>query len=131
MRIELAGLVPAPLYGATGYLDPVERGTATAFHLRSRLRCDLVVCLSHLGYRYADEKVSDVVLARQSRHIDIILGGHTHTFMDEAVMVENLVGEPVVINQVGFAGLRLGRLDVSFAGARDGRNCVACRNLRV
>ena len=129
--IELAGLVDAKLYGPTQYRDPISTANETALHLRARQRCDLVICLSHLGYRYeSDDKVSDVVLAEQSRNIDLILGGHTHTFLDQPVTVANLSGEEVIINQVGFAGLLLGRLDVSFpTGGR--RRCVACRNLRV
>ena len=130
LGIELQGLVPQSLYGATVYQDPIERGNATALHLRTRQKCDLVVCLSHLGYRYRDDKVSDVVLAGSSRHIDLILGGHTHTFLDQPVTVANVEGEPVIINQVGFAGLRLGRLDLTFPGG-GARRCVACSNLRV
>ena len=130
LGIELAGLVEPKLYGATDYQDPIARGNETALHLRARQKCDLVICLSHLGYRYRDEKVSDVVLAEASRDIDIILGGHTHTFLDEPVTVANSTGDPVIINQVGFGGLLLGRLEVSFPEGGL-RRCVACRNLRV
>nr|WP_256534159.1 metallophosphatase [Lewinella sp. JB7] len=130
LGIELAGLVPEKLYGNTDYADPIERGNETARRLREREKCDLVVCLSHLGYRYRDDKVSDVVLARASKDIDLILGGHTHTFLDEPVTVDNAEGVPVIINQVGFAGLRLGRLDIAFPGG-GARSCVACNNLRV
>lgn len=130
LGIELKGLVPAALYGKTTYHDPVERGNQTALHLRTRQKCDLIVCLSHLGYRYRSEKVSDVVLAAASRNIDVILGGHTHTFLDQPVTVDNAEGKPVIINQVGFAGLRLGRLDITFPEGGE-RGCVACNNLRV
>ena len=128
--IELAGLVPEKLYGATTYKDPIEAANQTALHLRARQKCDLVICLSHLGFRYRDEKVDDVKLAAASENIDIILGGHTHTFLDEPVLVPNAMGESVIVNQVGFGGLRLGRLDVSFPGG-ERRACVACSNLRV
>ena len=130
LGIELNGLVPPKLYGKTGYRDPIERGNATAAHLRNTEKCDLVICLSHLGYRYRDDTVSDVKLAAASRDIDLILGGHTHTFLDEPATVANQRGEPVIINQVGFGGLLLGRLDVVFPpGGR--RRCVSCRNLLV
>ncbi len=89
-----------------------------------------MICLSHLGFRYREEKVSDVVLAAESRDIDIILGGHTHTFLDEPVLVNNRQGDPVIVNQVGFGGLRLGRLDVDFPGGGK-RRCVSCSNLRL
>jgi 5'-nucleotidase len=130
LGIKLLGLVPEQLYGKTEYQDPLERGNATARILREKEKCDLVICLSHLGFRYRNDQVSDVVLAESSRDIDLILGGHTHTFLDEPVVVNNQQGEPVIINQVGFGGLRLGRLDVTFPG-NGRRRCVACNNLRV
>ena len=130
LGIELKGLVPESLYGGTDYQDPLERGNATAKLLRDRKGCDLIVCLSHLGYRYRGDKVDDFKLAASSRNIDVILGGHTHTFLAAPTEVPNAEGIPVVVNQVGFGGLRLGRLDVTFPGNGQ-RRCVACNNLRV
>ena len=82
--------------------------------LKEDKKCQLVICLSHLGYKYESDKVSDVVLAKQSKNIDVILGGHTHTFMEEPDLIENLAGETVVVNQVGWAGIKVGRLDFWF-----------------
>lgn len=130
LGIELKSLVPDELYGKTKYQDPLEKGHATASLLRNEKKCDLVICLSHLGYKYREDKVDDVELATTSSDIDIILGGHTHTFLDAPVEVPNLKGEPVIVNQVGFGGLRLGRMDVTFPGGNL-RRCVACNNLRV
>ena len=131
LGIKLDGLVPKALYGSTNYLDPIERGNETARRLREDEKCDLVICLSHLGYRYrSDDEVDDIDLASNSRHIDVILGGHTHTFLNEPTVVPNEQGDPVIVNQVGFGGLRLGRLDVTFPGGGK-RRCVACNNLRV
>jgi len=130
LGIELNGLVPDELYGKTDYQDPLDRGHATASLLRNDKKCDLVICLSHLGYKYREDKVDDIELAATSTDIDIILGGHTHTFLDAPVEVPNVKGEPVVVNQVGFGGLRLGRMDVTFPGGSL-RRCVACNNLRV
>lgn len=128
--IELRGLVPEALYTGTRYLDPVVHANRAARHLREEERCHLVVCLSHLGFRYQDAKVSDVVLAKMSSDIDIILGGHTHTFLDEPEIVLNASGRPVVINQVGWAGVRLGRIDILFE--RNLKNkCVSCQNLWI
>ncbi|MEM9525343.1 MAG: metallophosphatase [Bacteroidota bacterium] len=130
LGIELAGLVPENLYGKTQYQDPYERGNATAKMLRHEKKCDVVICLSHLGFKYRGDEVDDVKLAKSSKDIDIILGGHTHTFLDAPVEVFNQEGDPVIVNQVGFGGLRLGRLDLSFPGGSQ-RRCVACNNLRV
>lgn len=111
--VALQGLVPQNLYGNTVYLDPVQKANETAARLKQK-NCDLVICLSHLGYQYRDNTVSDVVLAKESEHIDLIIGGHTHTFLPQPVVQKNKQGQDVVINQVGFAGLQLGRLDYQF-----------------
>lgn len=112
LGIELAGLVNPKSFKETIYSDPIEMGNQQAAYLKQEMACDLVVALSHLGYRYQTDKVSDVVLASQSRHIDIVLGGHTHTFMDAPERVLNLDGQEVVVNQAGWGGIILGRLDL-------------------
>lgn len=128
--IELDGLVPETLYGNTRYLDPIERANKTASLLKNEMQCDLIICLSHLGYKYKSTKISDVVLAKATRHIDIILGGHTHTFMHEPDIQRNLDGEEVVINQAGWAGIMLGRLDVWIEKNKKGK-CMSCKNTYV
>lgn len=112
--IELKGLVEQKNYGDTLFIDPVVRANEMADLLKQELKCDLVICLSHLGYKYASSKVSDQVLARNNRNIDLIIGGHTHTFMNQPEDVQNLSGRLTTINQVGFAGINLGRIDYYF-----------------
>ena len=85
----------------------------------------MVICLSHLGFEYEGKKVSDKVLAANTQGIDLIIGGHTHTFLDEPVMVNNRLGKPVMINQVGWAGLRLGRIDFVFSHKKVIKNSKA------
>lgn len=106
--IQLDGLVPARLYGATRYNDPVEVANHWARYLRHKKHCNLVICLSHLGYQYPGHKVSDQILAGQSKNIDLIIGGHTHTFLDTPRWVNNVQGEPVQICQTGWGGINLG-----------------------
>ena len=97
--VELSGLVPKQNYGATLYLDPISAANETAKELK-RNGCDLIICLSHLGYEYSDAlKVSDIKLAQQTSNIDLILGGHTHTFLEKPTIVKNKKGEGVLINQ--------------------------------
>jgi 5'-nucleotidase len=112
--IKPDGLIPKEAYKETKYLDPIEVGNDIAARLRSEDKCDYVVCLSHLGFRYEGPTVSDNVLAAKTRNIDLIIGGHTHTFLNEPVVVNNINGQPVWINQVGFAGINLGRIDLTF-----------------
>lgn len=112
--IQPEGLIPRAAYKETKYLDPIEVGNDIAARLRIDKKCDYVICLSHLGFKYTEPIVSDNVLAAKTRNIDLIIGGHTHTFLDAPVAVNNLDGQPVWINQVGFAGINLGRIDLAF-----------------
>ena len=114
--IEMTGLVPDSLFGNTKYLNPIQKANETAAKLKNEDGCDMIICLSHLGYKYSDNKVSDIVLAKETENIDLIIGGHTHTFMDAPEVYKNKSGSDVLINQVGWAGIQLGRLDFDFAG---------------
>ncbi len=109
--IDLRGLVADHLYGNVKYLDPIENANATADLLKRKQGCDLIICLSHLGDRYSDNRVSDDVLARETEDIDLIIGGHTHRFFEEPRKYVNKKNKEVVVNQVGWAGIHLGRLD--------------------
>lgn len=115
LGIQLKGLVPEDAYGKTKYLEPVQIARSVSERLKKREKCDMVICLSHLGYEYEYSKVSDKILAKETDNIDLIIGGHTHTFLDEPTVMTNRSGREVVINQVGWAGLRLGRLDYHFS----------------
>lgn len=115
VSIEGRGLIPDNLFGATKYLDPVQKANETAAQLKQKEDCDMIICLSHLGYQYkTGNKVSDEVLAKESENIDLIIGGHTHTFLNEPVVFKNKKSNDVIVNQVGWAGLVLGRLDFEF-----------------
>ncbi len=113
--IEMKGLIADNLIGKTLYNDPIEKANEIAYFLKKQKDCDFVICLSHLGYQYKENKVSDVLLAKQSENIDLIIGGHTHTFLDAPVVFKNKKGFDVIVNQVGFAGIVLGRLDFEFS----------------
>lgn len=115
LGIELEGLVGKRQYLETKYLDPIEIAQQYSIFLKNEKNCNLVICLSHLGYQYDREnKISDVELASKTEHIDLILGGHTHTFLPEPQEYKNRAGKNVLINQVGWAGLLLGRIDFFF-----------------
>ena len=110
--IEMTGLVSRENYGDTVYIDPIAVANKTAKDLKDQ-GCDLIICLSHLGFEYSNpDRVSDRKLARNSDSIHIILGGHTHTFLDEPVVEKNKNNQSVLINQVGWAGIKLGRIDI-------------------
>lgn len=120
LGIELQGLVPNALFGNIKYNDPISNANKIAKQLKLEHDCDLVICLSHLGYKYDEKKVGDLDLAYQSRNIDLILGGHTHTFFTKPEEFRNADGAKVLVNQVGWAGIYLGRLDFYFEKKKKG-----------
>ena len=117
LGIELEGLVDKKLYKETKYYNPIEVATDITKTLKETEKCDLIICLSHLGFDYKNEKdkPSDLKLAAATQDIDLIIGGHTHTFLDKPVIKTNKVGKQVVINQVGAYGINLGRIDFYFS----------------
>ena len=121
LGIELEGLVAPEMYGKVVYNDPIAAAKKHEEVLYNEMGCHYVVCLSHLGYEYRNDKISDVKLAQQTKHTDLILGGHTHTFLREPRVETNMEGEPVVINQAGWAGILLGRIDIYFEKGRKRR----------
>ncbi|MBQ0908895.1 metallophosphatase [Flavobacterium sp. F-328] len=130
LGIELAGLVDKNLSKETVYNDPLEIAQDMVRILKKEQKCDLVICLSHLGYKYRDEpnKISDIKLAELTQDIDLIIGGHTHTFLDKPTVVKNKAGQDVLVNQVGCYGINLGRIDFYFdndkAKAIDGKTII-------
>ncbi|GAB2959714.1 metallophosphatase [Hymenobacter coalescens] len=129
--LELAGLVSDKNYGATKYLDPVAVAREQVQHLRGPEKCDLVICLSHLGYKYDSAKVDDHKLAAGAPGIDLIIGGHTHTFLDTPTVVEGPQGHRTLINQVGWSGIKLGRIDYVFDRAAGRTGVAAAQSLSI
>jgi len=122
LGVELAGLVDPSKSGKTVYLNPVETALQQEEYLREKEKCDLVICLSHLGYEFASDKISDIKLASLTRNTDLILGGHTHTFLEKPVNCLNMDKKPVVVNQAGWASLMLGHIEFLFE--RDRKSIV-------
>lgn len=105
-NIQPLGLVASMNYEGMKFLPPVETANKTAEMLRNDLKCDIVVCLSHLGIG------NELKLAEDSRNIDIIIGGHSHTFMQEPVFRKNLDGKEVLVYQTNGRGVYIGRIEV-------------------
>ncbi len=113
LGIDPEGLVSRNLYGDTKYLDPLEKARETEEILKNQYDCELVICLSHLGYRFSSERISDVVVARNTSHTDIILGGHTHHLLEPPAVEKNRQNLPVYIGQAGYGGVHLGKMEVT------------------
>lgn len=121
LGIELQGLVEQKLYKETKYLDPVEISQDMTRILKKEEQCDLIICLSHLGYNYKrnPNKISDLKLAKATKDIDLIIGGHTHTFLPKPTIVKNSVDKNMLVNQVGCYGLYLGQIDFYFDASKN------------
>ena len=116
LGIELLGLVDSRNYKETKYLNPIEIAQDMSRILKEDELCDLVICLSHLGYNYKKDRqrIGDLELASKTKYIDLIIGGHTHTFLPKPTVTKNSVGENVLVNQVGCYGINVGRIDFYF-----------------
>ena len=107
----LEGLVSAKNYGPLRFLDPAETATKMVRLLKGRKKCDLVVCISHLGWQkteYPDER-----MIGQTSGIDLVLGGHSHTYLKQLEYVDNKDGRPVPVDQNGKHGAFIGKLLLS------------------
>jgi 5'-nucleotidase len=120
LGVELQGLVDPKNYGKTRYNDPLKTALEMEKMLREEHDTDLIICLSHLGYTYKDNTICDKIIAAQTFSTDLIIGGHTHTFLDKPDLVLNKSGKKVIVNQVGFGGLILGRVDFYFSKQKNG-----------
>ncbi|MDF3028907.1 MAG: 5-nucleotidase [Fluviicola sp.] len=126
LGVNLQGLVPAENWKGLTYRDPVQTAQQQADALKKE-GCDVVICLSHLGYEYKTDQVSDKVLAASTSGIDVIIGGHTHTFLEDLQEFKNQKGKSVFVNQVGYGGLKLGRIDIELC-MDSGRFTIASTN---
>lgn len=120
LGIELKGLVDQSLYKETKYLDPVGITQDMTRTLKNEKNCDLVIALSHLGYNYRNNpnRISDLSLAQKTRDLDLIIGGHTHTFLKKPTIVRNADQKNMLVNQVGCWGVQVGRIDFEFNSGR-------------
>jgi len=114
LGIELDGLVGKLNYGNTRFLDPIKTALKMERLLKKEHSCDLVICLSHLGYSYQSNKISDIMLAPQTKYTDLFIGGHTHTFLEKPTVLKNAEGKMVIVNQAGWAALLTGKIEFVF-----------------
>lgn len=105
---QLKGLVSDKNCVGVKYLDPVVEAQRVADILKNKEKCDLVVCLSHLGW--GDGNDEDPKMMAATRNIDVVLGGHSHTYFVKEKRVDNLDGISVPNDQNGKSGIFVGRL---------------------
>ena len=106
---KMEGLVSAKNCVGVKYLDPGQVALETATMLKKQLKCDVVVCISHLGWQ-SNRDQDDLYMIPRSRYIDVVLGGHTHTYMQHLEYVNDLDGRPVPVDQNGKHAAFVGKL---------------------
>jgi len=98
-------------YRGIVYEDPIEKANNVSDLLKKREHCDVIICLSHLGADSTKHEVNDFEIARKTRYIDVIIGGHSHSMITNT-NVQNAAGRNIVIAQMGKSGFYLGRVDL-------------------
>jgi 5'-nucleotidase len=129
LGIELKGLVADKNIGNTVFNDPLKVALGMEMFLKMDKKCDLVICLSHLGLRYKEDFASDMILAAETSMTDLIIGGHSHSFLEEPIIQKNKVGEQVIINQAWWGGLVMGKIDFVFERSRKKQKAVFSEKL--
>jgi 5'-nucleotidase len=115
VMLDLNGYVSKRAIEGLTYKNPVPIVNKLAKRLKSKEKCDLVIVLSHLGYKGSGKKrPGDIELAALTKNVDIIIGGHSHTFLEEPTIVKNSAGNGVIVNQTGAHGVYVGRIDINF-----------------
>ncbi len=118
INIDPESIIAQANYEGMGFRNVIESANETAAFLKNKKKCDLVVAVTHIGYVKGNDKTTDPELARASKDIDIIIGGHSHTLIDPKnpdkypSIVENAEGRPVLIVQSGKSGKHLGQIRV-------------------
>lgn len=110
---QLEGLVDLSKCKGVTYLDPVEVGNRVAAELKHDKKCDVVICVSHLGWLRPDE-MGDQKLLASSKDIDLVLGGHSHSYFKDLRYVNNADGKAVPVDQNGKNAMYVGKLTLSF-----------------
>jgi len=131
LGIELKGLVADKNFGNTIYNDPLQTALEMESFLKNENKCDLVVCLSHLGLRYRENKISDLVLASETSMTDLIIGGHTHTFLEKPIIEKNKSGNRVIVNQASWGGLVVGKIDFVFERSKKKKAVAVADNIII
>ncbi len=112
---DLNGMVSAPARKNMIYKNPIPIADSLAYILKYEKKCDLIICLTHLGFDDGTQKnPSDTELAKQTKNIDFIIGGHSHTFLEHPAIMKNAEGKDVVVTTTGAYGVYTGRIDIDF-----------------
>ncbi len=108
---ELKGLVDERTCAGVKYLDPIAKGLEVATFLKEKKKCDMVICISHLGWG-EEGTTDDLVTFPKTRNIDLVLGGHSHSYFKELKYLKDLDGKDIPFDQNGKSGIWIGKITV-------------------
>lgn len=108
--VQPKDLVDSKNYGTIEYLDPVKTANEMVSLLKAK-KCDMIVCLSHLGWNIGGE--DDAYMIERTSGIDLVLGGHSHSYMRQLAYVKNKDGQPVPVDQNGKHAILIGKIKVN------------------
>jgi 5'-nucleotidase len=131
LGVKLEGLVAEKNYGKTVFNNPLTVALEMEKFLAVDSGCDLVVCLSHLGLRNGPGEVDDVDLASSTHHTNLVIGGHSHSFLEKPMEVKNADGKIVIVNQAWWGGLMVGRVDFVMAKGKSENPEVYAQNVNM
>jgi len=131
LGVEMKGLVTERNYGNTIYNDPLKTALEMEHFLKEEMKCNLVVCLSHLGLRYRENRVSDMIVAQETLLTDLIIGGHTHSYLEEPIVMKNKSGNEVIVNHAWWGGLMVGKIDYVFERSGKRKKAAFSKNLNA
>lgn len=107
LNVRLQNLVDPTACEGVEWQNAINVADIEAQKLRNQ-GADIVIALSHLGYEKTDEDYYDRGIALNTKYIDMIIGGHSHTFLNRPDYVTNLEGDKVPVVQTGSKGICLG-----------------------
>lgn len=111
LNIDPKSLIIENNYKDMEYEDPIEKAIEISTLLKKKEKCDVIICLSHLGADTTKTNVNDFEIARKTHYIDVIIGGHSHSMITNTTE-RNAAGKPIVIAQMAKSGLFLGRVEL-------------------
>ncbi|GAB6010642.1 bifunctional metallophosphatase/5'-nucleotidase [Viscerimonas tarda] len=106
------GLIQQNKYTGMVFKPIISSVNTCADKLRKKDKCDLIICISHIGYTSAEGVPNDITLATQTSNVDLIIGGHSHTYMEQPDIRKNKAGKDVLIFQLGKSGSYIGKIEV-------------------
>lgn len=117
MRIGVFGVCPQPdglitkhNYEGMRYVRPAQAAQPVIDHLRKEERCDVVVCLSHLGWGESPDMDPDFLA--NTTGLDVLLGGHSHSYFDTPRYIKDKRGHEVLVDHQGKNARFLGTIEI-------------------